>query len=246
MKFTVGVIPARLASTRFPRKMLASIGAKPMVQHVYERAMAARKLDRVMIACDDEQIAEACRAFGGEYVMTPPELQSGTDRVARAAETLEADYVLNIQGDEPLMSPRLIDDLVEAMHRDPGAVMGTAVRRLKDRDDWLNPNVVKAVLDHQGYALYFSRSPIPFHRDAADKIPEIVYKHLGIYAYKKDFLLDLTRRAPSYLETTERLEQLRVLQAGYRIKTIVTEFDSVGIDTPEDLNKLLESGVLKL
>lgn len=246
MKRTVGVIPARLASTRFPRKMLALIGAKPMVQHVYERAIAARKLDRVLIACDDEQIAEACRAFGGEYVMTPPELQSGTDRVARVAENLDADYVLNIQGDEPLMSPRLIDDLVAAMHHDPEAVMGTAVRLLRNREDWLNPNVVKAVLDHQGYALYFSRSPIPFHRDASDKIPETVYKHLGIYAYQKKFLLDMTRRAPSYLETTERLEQLRVLQAGYRIKTIVTEFDSVGIDTPEDLKKLVESGALKL
>lgn len=246
MSITLGVIPARMASTRFPRKMMALIQGKPMVQHVYEKARAAKNLDRVVIACDDEAIAGACRAFGGEYIMTSPALPSGTDRVAKVAEETNADYVLNIQGDEPLMAPQLIDDLVSAMHANSSVVMGTAVRLLTNQDDWLNPNVVKAVLDDAGFALYFSRSPIPYHRDNPRQIPGKVYKHLGIYAYQKKFLLEMTKRPPSSLELSERLEQLRVLQAGYRIKAIITAFDSVGIDTPEDLEKLLESGALNL
>lgn len=246
MTVTIGVIPARMASTRFPRKMLALINGKPMVQHVYERVVAAKKLDRVVIACDHDEIADACRLFGAEFMMTSPELSSGTDRVAKVAESVKADYVLNIQGDEPLMSTELIDDLVSTMHKDSQVVMGTAVRRLEDSADWKDPNVVKAVLDDEGFALYFSRSPIPFHRDHPDQIPSMVYKHLGIYAYQKDFLLAITKLPPSQLELAERLEQLRVLQTGHKIKAVITSFDSIGIDTPEDLQKLMQRGDLVL
>lgn len=246
MTVTLGVIPARMASTRFPRKMLAPINGKPMVQHVYEKAVAAKNLDRVVIACDHEEIADACRKFGADFMMTSPELASGTDRVAKVAESMDAEYVLNIQGDEPLMSTQLIDDLVSAMHKDSQVVMGTAVRRLEDVAAWQDPNVVKAVLDDDGFALYFSRSPIPFHRDHPDHIPSMVYKHLGIYAYQKDFLLAITKLPPSVLELSERLEQLRVLQTGHRIKTVITAFDSIGIDTPEDLQKLVQRGDLVL
>jgi 3-deoxy-manno-octulosonate cytidylyltransferase (CMP-KDO synthetase) len=228
------VIPARYASSRFPGKPLAEIGGRPMVVHVCERARASGAL-QVAVATDDERIANAVRAAGHRVLMTRADHASGTDRLAEAAAQLglAADaIVVNVQGDEPLIAPGLIAEVAAVLERSPQASMSTACHAIHDEASLANPNVVKVVLDAQGYALYFSRSRIPFPRDAA---PE-TYRHLGIYAYRAAFLAQYTQLAPSPLEIAEALEQLRALWHGFRIAVTVTDREvPPGVDTPSDL-----------
>ncbi len=231
----VGVIPSRYRSTRFPGKALALLGGKPLIQHVYERGASARSLERVLVATDDERILEAVRKFGGEAVLTSPEHPSGTDRLAEVARGLEAGTYVNIQGDEPLVDPRDIDALVERLRTDPSVDMATLRSPIRDRDDFENPNVVKVVCDGAGNALYFSRSPIPHRGDG-----EVTgaYRHQGLYAYRRGLLLEITATAPGTLERAERLEQLRVLETGRGIRVLDALGPSIGVDTPEDLERV--------
>ncbi len=230
----LGVIPARWGSTRFEGKVLAMLNGKPLVRHVWERARQSRLLDDCWIACDDDRVQTACEAFGARVVRTSVGHASGTDRIAEAVMDVKVDIVVNIQGDEPFIDPGVLDELVAAIDREK-CPMATVVQKTRDEAEILSPNVVKVVLDQEGYALYFSRAPIPCHRDTGDFPQGVYYKHWGIYAYQKAFLDQFHRWPPSMLEQTEKLEQLRALEAGYRIKTIVTDKEGLGVDTPEDL-----------
>ncbi|MDD5195418.1 MAG: 3-deoxy-manno-octulosonate cytidylyltransferase [Candidatus Omnitrophica bacterium] len=232
----LGVIPARYASTRLPFKMVRDLLGKPLLQWTWENASRARLLDKLIIACDDAKIEQAARAFGAEVVMTSSQHSSGTDRVAEAARDIDAQIVLNIQADEPLMHPSTIDALVQTMLDNKDAVMATVRKKLDDEGEILSPNVVKIICDNNDFALYFSRHPIPYYREKG--VSRLYYKHLGLYAYTKDFLYTFKNLPVSYLEQAEKLEQLRALQAGYKIKVIDTEFDSWGVDTEEDLQKV--------
>lgn len=240
----IGIIPSRFASTRLPGKPLVDICGRTMVQRVYEQAMKSSLLTNVVVATDDSRIETAVRQFGGNVQMTPEDIQSGSDRIALVAKDLQADIVVNIQGDEPLIDPLLIDQTVRALMEDKSAVVATAVKRTSSHQDIFNPNVVKAVLDKDRYALYFSRSPIPHVRDAKRDeewfTGTVFYKHFGIYVYRADFLQHYTTLEPSPLETAEKLEQLRILENGYRIKCVVTEYESQPVDTPEDLHKVIQ------
>jgi 3-deoxy-manno-octulosonate cytidylyltransferase (CMP-KDO synthetase) len=240
----IGIIPSRYASTRLPAKPLVDICGKTMVQRVYEQAMKSSLLTNVVVATDDARIETAVRQFGGNVQMTPVDIQSGSDRIALVAKDLQADIVVNIQGDEPLIDPLLIDQTVRALMEDKSAVVATAVKRTSSHQDIFNPNVVKVVLDKDRYALYFSRSPIPHVRDAKRDedwfTGTVFYKHFGIYVYRSDFLQHYTTLEPSLLETAEKLEQLRILENGYRIKCVVTEYESQPVDTPEDLHKVIQ------
>lgn len=231
----VGVIPARLSSTRLPGKILLDIGGKPMLQHVWERARKAVKLQDVIIACDHEQIYDKARSFGAEVVMTRQDHPSGSDRVAEVMASRYCDIVVNIQGDEPFIDPLLIDSLVKSLELDPAPVMATVIRRFEKKEDFFDPNAVKVVIDKNKNALYFSRSPVPYHRDGGITDVSRYFKHLGIYAYRREFLLTYCVWPKSFLEQEEALEQLRVLENGYKIKTVETNADSIGVDTPEDL-----------
>jgi 3-deoxy-manno-octulosonate cytidylyltransferase (CMP-KDO synthetase) len=238
----VAVIPARYASERLPAKPLADIHGKPMVQHVYERAARATTVHRVIVATDDERIANAVRSFGGEVRMTPAECASGSDRIALVARDLEGtEFVVNVQGDEPLIPPDMIDQTVRRMLEDPTLEVGTVVRKITDPADLANPAVVKAVLDRRSRCLYFSRSPIPHVRGAeAGRWPEQVtcYKHFGLYVFRRAFLLAYAAMAPTPLEQAEKLEQLRILEHGHGIGAVVTEHESVPVDTPRDLERV--------
>jgi len=226
------VIPARYRSSRFPGKPLALVDGRPMIWYVWENAVKSRCASRVVVATDDERIAEAVRGFGGEVFMTSPGCASGTDRVAEAARHLFEDILINLQGDEPLMHPSVIDAVAEPLLSDPEVRMSTAALPREDPEEFLRPSVVKVVVDDRGDALYFSRAPIPHVRDTG---PARYRKHLGIYGYRKEFLFRVSTLPPSSLEEAERLEQLRVLQGGFRIRVVDVAFDSVGVDTPEDL-----------
>ncbi|MBI4309651.1 MAG: 3-deoxy-manno-octulosonate cytidylyltransferase [Candidatus Omnitrophica bacterium] len=236
----IGVIPARFASTRFPAKVLAKIAGKPMVQHVWEKARLCRQLDDVLIACDHKDVLDAATGFGAKAVMTDPNHPSGSDRIAQAVRELAFDVVVNIQGDEPFIDPGTIDDLVVLLKNDPHCPMGTVVKEITVDEEFTNPNVVKCVVDEQGTALYFSRAPVPYNRNAQTVPGMKRYKHLGIYAYRKGFLLQYTTWPKSILESTEQLEQLRILEKGHRIKTVVTQHESMAVDTPEDLQRVEE------
>ena len=236
----IGVIPARFASTRFPAKVLAKLAGKPMIWHVWEKASRCRQLDEVLIACDHPQVLKAANDFGAKAVMTDPGLASGSDRIAQAVKESAFDLVVNIQGDEPFIDPQAIDDLVVLLKNDAHSPMGTVIKEIENEQDFINPNVVKCVVDEQGFALYFSRAPIPYNRNAKALPGMKRYKHLGVYAYRREFLLQYTGWPKSILEITEQLEQLRVLEKGYRIKTVVTQHDSMAIDTPEDLQRAEE------
>lgn len=239
LKTTI-VIPARYGSTRFCGKPLAELWGKPIVQHVWERARQARLASRVIVATDDERIADAARSFGAEVAITRPDHPSGTDRVAEVARSLDSDLIVNVQGDEPLIDPGSVDAAILPLAEDPSVLMSTLCCPIEETADLVNPNVVKVVLDRQSFALYFSRLPIPFVRD--QRADATRYRHLGIYAYRRDFLLSLAKMAPSPLEQAERLEQLRVLEHGYRIRVAVVERASPGVDTLADLEKLEEQG----
>lgn len=236
------IIPARYASTRLPGKPLADIAGMPMVWRVYERARMARLVDEVWVATDDQRIYDAVHEFGGNVIMTSPDHPSGTDRLAEAAGKISADIYVNVQGDEPLIPPELIDAAVAPVLAEPALNMATAAREITSPDEIADPSVVKVVLDEGGYALYFSRSPIPFHRDIWR--PEAIsggscLKHIGIYVYRRDFLMKYAKIPPTALEKTEKLEQLRALGHGERIKVVITKLESFGVDTPEDLDKVI-------
>lgn len=238
MKNVVGVIPARYASSRFEGKVLADLRGKPLIQHVWERASEARTLDEVIIACDDERVAEAAGRFGARCVMTSPQHACGTDRIAEVVNPLEVSIVVNIQGDEPLIHPSMIDGAAGALVQDDSVQVATVMKRIEDHALLDDPNVVKVVVDRYNRALYFSRGRIPYRAAHSAVGQPPYYKHIGLYAYTKDFLFTFKNIPHSLLEQTECLEQLRILQEGFSIKVIETEFDTFGVDTPEDLQRL--------
>ncbi len=241
---TLCVIPARFGSSRFPGKPLALIGSKPMIQWVYENALQAESIDQVLVATDDERIVRTVESFGGRALLTPSELPSGTDRVAFIARNEEAEIIINLQGDEPFIRAQLLNDLVAVFRKRADVQLATPVARITSYAQLKDPNLVRVVRDQEGWAMYFTRSIIPFLRDVSDerewptRFP--FYKHIGIYAYRKSFLLEFTRWAPSPLEQAERLEQLRVLEHGKRIFTLETDYESLSVDTPDDLRKVNE------
>jgi 3-deoxy-manno-octulosonate cytidylyltransferase (CMP-KDO synthetase) len=232
----LGVIPARYASSRFPGKALVPIAGKPMLQHVWERAARARSLNRLIVATDDERILHAAQAFGADVRMTRSDHASGTDRAAAVAAATSASLVVNIQGDEPLIDPAAIDQAVEGLLAPGDAPMGTLKKRMEDAAEARDPNVVKVVCGHQGNALYFSRSPIPFARSGE----ACFYKHIGLYVYRGEFLLAYSSLPVGPLEEAEKLEQLRALENGHKIRVVETDYDSLGVDTPGDLEKVRE------
>ncbi len=233
----VGVIPARYDSTRLPGKMLIPICGKPLIQWVYERARQARHLDQLVVAADDERIADAVRGFGGNVMMTAKDHPSGTDRVAEAVEAMDASAVINIQGDEPLVDPRLIDRLADVM-RDGVWDMATAASPIRDPADLENHAAVKVVFGQEGHALYFSRSRIPHVRDGnGEPVDGLHWRHIGIYAYRRSFLELLVQAPPCELELAEKLEQLRALYIGGRMTVLTTDHTALGVDTPDDIPK---------
>ncbi|MFQ5849445.1 MAG: 3-deoxy-manno-octulosonate cytidylyltransferase [Candidatus Binatia bacterium] len=237
----VAIIPARYGSTRFPGKPLARISSKPMVQHVYESVSKSQGLDRVLVATDDRRILETVRGFGGEAVLTSRDHVSGTDRLAEVARKIKAGWVVNVQGDLPFVRPQTIARTLRVLRRDHSIPMGTARTPIFHEDDLFNPNVVKVVTDAEGFALYFSRAPIPYQprRGRWGMVRKEIWghRHLGVYVYRRDFLLKLSRLRPVPLERTEGLEQLRPLSHGYRIRVMDVDEPSVEVDTPEDLQR---------
>jgi 3-deoxy-manno-octulosonate cytidylyltransferase (CMP-KDO synthetase) len=231
----IAVIPARYASLRFPGKALARVVGKPLVQHVWERARALASVGRILVATDDERIAEAVRGFGGIAVMTSPSHPSGTDRVAEVMRAESAELVVNLQGDEPTFDVASVDELVGRMAADPSIEMGTLAHPIRDANEREDINATKVVLDQAGYALYFSRAPIPFRRQAGHA-PTL--RHIGIYVFRARFLQRFATLQPTPLERTETLEQLRALEHGVRIRVVVTPHASLGVDTPSDLTRL--------
>jgi 3-deoxy-manno-octulosonate cytidylyltransferase (CMP-KDO synthetase) len=237
---SVAIIPARYSSTRFPGKPLAPILGRPLIQWTYEQALRVKGLDGVWVATDDSRIKECVENFGGQVVMTRADHPSGSDRLAEAAAILDLAsdaLVINIQGDQPVFPPNLISRLAGVFDRNPQVVMVTPVKRMSDPAAAANPNVVKAVFDNAGRALYFSRSPLPFWRDGA---PFYFYKHIGIYAYRVAFLKEFVHLPPGRWEAAEKLEQLRALEHGFAIHVVETDGDTREVDTPEDLREVEE------
>jgi len=238
---SVAVVPARFASTRLPGKPLLSETGRPLIQHVVESARRAARLERVIVATDDTRIADAVAAFGGECVMTRDDHPSGTDRVAEVAAGLpDAEIIVNVQGDEPEVSGAALDLLVTLLERDGDAPMATLATPIHDEAVYRDPSCVKVVRSASGRALYFSRSPIPLHRDGLPAGGPLGLLHLGLYAYRREFLLKLATLPPSPLERTEKLEQLRVLEAGYPIAVGLVDEPAIGVDTPEDYRRFVE------
>ncbi|MBI1871465.1 MAG: 3-deoxy-manno-octulosonate cytidylyltransferase [Chlamydiae bacterium] len=233
----IGVIPARLHSTRFPGKVLADLCGKPMIQHVYERARLSKYLSDLWVACDDASIVKAVESFGGKVKLTSSHHVSGTDRVAEIVKDIPCDGVINIQADEPLLGLSMVDQVVEGL-LEPEASVSTLAKVVEEGKDFRNPNVVKVVCDEKGFALYFSRAAIPYLKSPQKGIPFQGLRHIGLYGYKKDFLMEFSRRSPSSLELIESLEQLRVLEMGRKIKVVLTSENSIGVDTPEDLARV--------
>ncbi|MBM4263299.1 MAG: 3-deoxy-manno-octulosonate cytidylyltransferase [Deltaproteobacteria bacterium] len=245
----VAIIPARYGSTRLPGKPLAAIGGKPMIQHVYESASKARIVDRVLVATDDQRILAAVKSFGGEAVMTSKHLASGTDRLAEVARRLKAELLVNVQGDLPFIHADTITRAVRPLRRDRKIAMGTVCNPIYDEQEWRNPNIVKVLTDRAGFALYFTRAPVPYVREAQvelgarDKFSEERlwgYRHLGLYVYRREFLLKFARLRPTPLEQIESLEQLRAMAHGYRIHVAQVDERSVEVDTAEDLKRAEE------
>jgi 3-deoxy-manno-octulosonate cytidylyltransferase (CMP-KDO synthetase) len=234
----VGIIPARYASSRFPGKALADLCGKPMIQHVVERVSRARLLQEVLVATDDPRILMSVQGFGGKACMTSPVHPSGTDRIAEVVRDLACDLVVNVQGDEPLIDPEVIDRAVEPLAVDDQVAIGTLGRPM-GHEEAKDPSKVKVVVDRQGFALYFSRAPIPYLRDGAPPETDRPYLlHMGLYVYRRDTLLRLASLPPTPLEERERLEQLRALEHGIRIRVVVTNHESFGVDTPADLERV--------
>jgi len=235
----LGVIPARFSSSRFPGKVLALISSKTMLQHVYERASQARYLTSTIIATDDARVFEVARSFRARVVMTRADHLSGTDRVAEVASVENAEIIVNIQGDEPLLDPAAIDAAILPLAHDPDVVMATLQKRIENPREIDDPNVVKVVTDSHGDAIYFSRCPIPYvRRDPGAPAGTPYFKHIGLYVYRRDFLLRYSSLPVGPLERAERLEQLRAIENGFRIRVVETEYESLGVDTPEDLERV--------
>jgi 3-deoxy-manno-octulosonate cytidylyltransferase (CMP-KDO synthetase) len=252
---TVAVIPSRYQSTRFPGKPLADIAGRPMIEHVYARAAAAPGVDAVVVATDDARIEQAVKSFGGIVRLTSAKHRTGLDRIAEIVADLACDVVVNVQGDEPLIEPQAIAELIAPFDRDPSIQMTTLRRRLTHAGDYNDPNVVKVVVDVEGNALYFSRAPIPYAPEpgagAVARAPGLhlppfveagfsrpVYKHVGLYAYRREFVRELAALPQTPLELAESLEQLRALEHGFQICAVETHYDSIGVDTPEDLERV--------
>jgi 3-deoxy-manno-octulosonate cytidylyltransferase (CMP-KDO synthetase) len=240
----VAIIPARYGSTRLPGKPLTNIGGKPMIQHVYESTLKARGLDRVLVATDDRRVAETVQGFGGEVVMTSKDHASGTDRLAEVARKIKVDWLVNVQGDLPFIHPETITRAVQPMRRDRSIPMGTVCTPIDNEEEWRSPNIVKVVRDANKFAIYFSRATIPFPRNDVSqsdgrkgKKKIWGHRHLGLYVYRRDFLLKFARLRPTLLEQAESLEQLRALVYGHRIFVADVDERSIEVDTPEDLVK---------
>lgn len=255
------IIPARYDSTRFPGKPIYPLKGKPLIQYTYENAKGSKLTNDIIVATDHEVIYNTVLSFGGEAVMTDKKHPSGTDRIAEVAHSLACDIIVNVQADEPLIRPEMIDDVISLLD-DQRSAMGSLVKRIEEADEIMDPNLVKAVFDREGFALYFSRAPIPFHRDEwkiqrkekedtssnalqyvlDTKVPHLTthpaFKHIGIYSYRKDVLLALSRMKPTELEQIEKLEQLRALEHGLKIKLKETFFETFGVDTPADLERV--------
>ena len=231
----IGIIPARYAATRFPGKLLQDLNGRTVLERVYRRAAQAKSLGLLLVATDDERIRRAVAAFGGNAVMTSSGPRTGTERVAEACRKIPAELVVNIQGDEPFLRPEMIDLVVAELRRDPLVPVATLRKEIEDPEELSDPNTVKVVTDSSGRALYFSRSLIPSGGTAPRGK---TYKHIGLYGYRKNFLMRLVRLPPSELEKRERLEQLRVLENGYKIRVLTVRWETVGVDTPEDLEKV--------
>ena len=244
------IIPARYGSTRFEGKPLADILGKPMIQYVYEGVRQSKLIDEVIIATDDQRILEAVKAFGGKAVMTSPSHFTGTDRVAEVARNLRSEIIVNVQGDEPLINGNFIDKAIRPLLTNDDLQMSTLMTRIEEVRDWLNPHIVKVVVDQKNFALYFSRSPIPFPRDLQigrlesnpfgtnRPLPKRVFKHIGVYVFRRKFLLLFSKMKVTPLEKLEKLEQLRALENGYRIKVNPVDYEPLSVDTPEDLEKV--------
>jgi 3-deoxy-manno-octulosonate cytidylyltransferase (CMP-KDO synthetase) len=238
----IGVIPARFASTRLMGKPLADIGGKPMIQHTYESASKSNLISKVIIAVDDKKVLKVAEGFGAEVIMTPKSMATGSDRIAFAAKYYkDAEIIVNIQGDEPFISGTMIDQAIEPLVFDPKVNVSTLAKKIEDLKELKSPSVTKVVFDYNNYALYFSRSPIPYVREAKTNIERItkgdIYKHIGLYVYRKEALERFSKLEPTDLEKTEKLEQLRMLENGFKIKIVVTEFESIAVDTQEDLER---------
>ena len=240
----LAVIPARYASTRFPGKPLADIHGKPMIQHVYERAQSIPSISKTIVATDDDRIKKVVKGFGGNVAMTSANHESGTDRCAEVVNKLDEsfDIVINIQGDEPSIESIQIEQVLE-LFKNPRVQIGTLAKEIYSKEDFQNPNVVKVVFNQMQSALYFSRSTIPFQRDQSAPQPKY-FKHIGLYAFKPDVLIEVSQLPQSELEKAESLEQLRWLDNGYSIGVGITQVENIGIDSPEDLQKLLDKGSL--
>ena len=246
----VAIIPARYGSTRFEGKPLADILGKPMIQWVYEGVCQSKLIDKVLVATDDQRIMEAVEQFGGNAVMTSSAHATGSDRVAEVARKLKAEIIVNVQGDEPLLRGAIIDKAIRPLLKDPSIPLSTLMTRIEEVRDWINPNVAKVVVDQKGFALYFSRSPIPFPRDlniekllsapskGKSPLPHRVFKHIGVYVYRRDFLLRYSKMEHTPLEKLEKLEQLRALENGFPIKLTPVDYEPLSVDTPEDLRKV--------
>ena len=238
------IIPARYASTRFPGKPLALLKGVPMIQHVCHQVAKAATVERVIVATDDKRIFDVVSSFGGEAMMTRADHPTGTDRLAEVAAKLDAQVIVNVQGDEPLINPQMIDQAVRPLLEDPKLKMGTLASRIDRIEDFYSPNVVKVVRNSAGDALYFSRAPIPWPRDLdrdqlAERLAEVgLYRHIGLYVYRRDFLLDYPGMPQTPLESLENLEQLRALESGVRLHVAETGFSCHGVDTPEDLERV--------
>jgi len=237
MKKAIGVIPARLGSTRLPEKILRRIAGKPMIQHVWECAKKAKKLEEIVVACDDVRIQQCVEGFGGKAMMTRADHPNGTSRIAEVMGHFKQEWVINIQGDQPLVDPKALDEMVSIFEASPKTEVLTFAVRMTDRASYENPNVVKVVCDVEGNALYFSRATIPFLQGKRDCEFSFL-KHLGVYGYRRDFLLKFVAWEPGILENTEKLEQLRVLERGCSIRVIETVYDFISVDTEEDLTEV--------
>jgi len=238
----IGVIPARYGSTRFEGKLLADFCGKPVIQHTWENARKSKSIVDLLIATDDKRIYSAAKGFGAKVVYTSEAHKSGSDRLTEAVASIDTDIVVNIQADEPLIHPSMIDDVVSPIQKNKDIEMTTLCHKIKDEYELFDKNIVKVIMDRKGFAMYFSRSVIPYKPRSTTNGHRMKnhYKHIGLYAYTKDFLLTFKSLPQSPLEKIERLEQLRVLENGYKIKVIETKHDTVGIDTPEDLVRATE------
>ena len=234
----LAVIPARYGSTRLPGKPLAMIGGRPMIQHVVERVRKAQTVSRVVVATDDQRIVDAVKTFGGEAILTRADHATGTDRVAEVAVHITAEIYVNVQGDEPLVDPGIVDAVVAAMLEDDSIEIGTPCSAITRQADIMDPNVTKVVRDFEGNGLYFSHAPIPWVRDTGDTVTAQHWKHIGIYAFRRDVLLEIPTLPPGDLERVEKLEQLRWLENGYRIRVVETEYDAISVDVPADIERV--------